>query len=226
MLELFVFSKMNPSSTTKRKTEKQTKMMDLFRWLKPLFTRAKALASSCEQEHVECEFRYGKCNEGYFDTNIGKCTYDTVMRALRKYPHWEKVEHTNATCYYLESMRFEIDDVTEQVTVTDKRAEFSFQYTNLPHFDVRFSVAREKRVTGTPVPEVVDFMRHKQRVSFQRKNVSIDLTIVNGDAIDKDDDAETRYELEVEILDLRQITTDRVLFNVAYKLQCILDVLG
>ena len=201
-------------------------MVAVYQWLKPIFARAKALEVSSEGEKIECEFRFGKCNQNYFDTDVGETKYAILLRALQKYPHWDEVVHKNSTCYYQDNLRVEIDDDTEDVTVLDKRTEFCFEYTHLPHYDVRFSVARETRVQDATIPEVVDFMRHKRRVSFLRKNVSIDLTVVDGNSVDKDDETETRYELEVEIVDLSLVSSEAQLFNTLYKLQCILDVLG
>ena len=41
---------------------------------------------------LECEFRLGKKNNKFFDTNVGDETFFAIKKALEKYEGWEKVE--------------------------------------------------------------------------------------------------------------------------------------
>jgi hypothetical protein len=71
----------------------------------------------------------------------------------------------------------------------------------------------------------MDFVRVKQRHSFVRKNLSIDLTIVTGDPDDIDNEELERYEVELEVLDVKNIRTYEQLYNLIYKVKCILNLL-
>jgi len=58
----------------------------------------------------------------------------------------------------------------------------------------------------------------KERWSFVRKNLSIDLSIVKGNPDDKDCDDDTVYQVEMEIVDLKKVHTSIELFNIVYKI--------
>ena len=58
----------------------------------------------------------------------------------------------------------------------------------------------------------------KERWSFVRKNLSIDMTIVKGTPDDKDSDEDTTYQIEMEIIDPSQISDDDNLFNLLHKI--------
>ena len=65
----------------------------------------------------------------------------------------------------------------------------------------------------------------KERWSFVRKNLEIDMTIVKGTPDDKDSDDDTTYQIEMEIVDPSQIQNKIELFNILYKvfdlLKCV-----
>jgi hypothetical protein len=58
----------------------------------------------------------------------------------------------------------------------------------------------------------------KERWSFVRKNLSIDMTIVKGTPDDKDSDEDTTHQIEMEIIDPSQISDDDNLFNLLHKI--------
>jgi len=43
-----------------------------------------------DEQHIEIELRLGKFNGTMFDTNVGKHTFDKIMKGLNKYTGWEK----------------------------------------------------------------------------------------------------------------------------------------
>ena len=45
-----------------------------------------------DEEHIEVELRLGKYNGSFFDTNMGKETFERVLTGLKKFPKWEKTE--------------------------------------------------------------------------------------------------------------------------------------
>jgi hypothetical protein len=71
----------------------------------------------------------------------------------------------------------------------------------------------------------MDYVRCKKRVSFIRKNLSIDMTIVTGQPDDLDDEEEETYEIELEIIDPSKVQGDNQFFNIVYKIQCVLNTL-
>jgi hypothetical protein len=57
----------------------------------------------------------------------------------------------------------------------------------------------------------------KERWSFVRKNLSIDMTIITGTPDDKDSDDDKMYQIELEILKPSEIQNEIELFNLLYK---------
>ena len=72
----------------------------------------------------------------------------------------------------------------------------------------------------------MDYVRHKQRVSFLRKNLSIDMTVVSGDPDDLDDENEESYEIEMEIVDPTKVNDNDTFYNILHKIECILKTLS
>jgi hypothetical protein len=188
----------------------------LFDQVKPLFNDYKTTP------YVEFEFRLGKKNGTMFDTNVGEPLFNKILEALEKFPDWESVTKSNTTAYYLDEKRMEMnDDDEEDVNTFKKKKIKKFDYI-LPKqpLDIRFCVSQEFP-TDPIEDEVVEFMRCKQRISFVRKNLSIDMTIVTGQQDDLDDETEHTYEIELEILDPSKVNDDSTLFNLIYKIECL-----
>ena len=53
-----------------------------------------------DEEHIEVEIRLGKHNGSLFDTNVGKETFERVLKGLKKFPEWESVKTTTSDVYY------------------------------------------------------------------------------------------------------------------------------
>jgi hypothetical protein len=174
-------------------------------------------------KNIEIEMRFGRKSGSGFDTNVGKAAFEKVMRALTKYGGWEKKTHSKSTVYYFpESKRLTIDDDTEeQVGVVKRRVKVDdFHITGAP-FDVRLGVATE-----TPFEydgeETSTEQKTKERWSFVRKNLSIDMTIVKGDPDDKDADDDTNFQIELEIVKPSAVGSRDELFALLYKIFCVM----
>ena len=195
-------------------------MKDLFLKSKPVFETYKFT------ENVEFEMRLGKINNNMFDTNVGKDAFMRVLGALKTYEAWESVKESTTSVYYKGNTRMTIDEDSEEVTtVQKKKVKVIDQYLKDRPFDVRFCVSVETPVDEDLGDEVMDYVRHKKRVSFVRKNLSIDMTVVCGDPDDLDDENEESYEIELEIIDPTKVNDNDTFYNLLYKIECILKTI-
>ena len=184
-----------------------------------LFERwAQVIETHKASENTEIEIRFGRRSGTKFDTNVGKPTFQKVLQALTRYEGWETTDHSEVTVYYFEGgKRLSVNEQTDEqkgeiktrVTVDD------FQLPNEP-LDVRLGISTE-------VPfeydgeETSTEQKTKERWSFVRKNLSIDMTIITGTPDDKDSDDDKTYQIELEIIDPSQIQNKIELFNLLYK---------
>ena len=194
--------------------------------MKDFFTKCKPLVEANKsKKHVELEMRLGKMNGKIFDTNVGEEIFSKVLRALKKYQQWESVKESEMTVYYKDKTRMTIDEQSEEITCVSKEKVYTVDH-NLPGkpLDVRFAVSLEKPTTQNE-DEVMDHVRHKKRISFLRKNLSIDMTVVTGDPDDLDDESDASYEIELEIVDPKKVTDDDTLYNILYKVECVMKTI-
>ena len=187
----------------------------------PLFAKWEPLIRQhAKRPNTEIEFRFGRPSGKGFDTNVGSAVFDKVSRALRKYDGWESTKHTNATVYYFEgNKRLAVDEETdEQVGHIKKRVLVDdFNMESAP-FNVRLGISSEISFEYDG-DETSTKQTTKERWSFVRKNLSIDMTIVRGTPDDKDSDEDTTYQIEMEIIDPSQISGDENdLFNLLHKI--------
>ena len=195
-------------------------MKDLFLKSKPILDTHKST------KHVEFEMRLGKINNNMFDTNVGKEAFTRVLGALKTYEAWESVKESTTSVYYKGNTRMTINEDSEEVTtVQKKKVKVIDQYLKDRPFDVRFCVSVETPVDEDLGDEVMDYVRHKKRVSFVRKNLSIDMTVVSGDPDDLDDENEESYEIELEIIDPTKVNDNDTFYNLLYKIECILKTI-
>jgi len=192
----------------------------LFNLIKPHFSKLNNLPN------LEIELRLGKFNGKYFDTNVGEASFNKIINSLKQFKGWENIVEVNSTSYFLNDKRMDInEDTQESKTFTKKRL------TKIDHilpdqpFDIRFSTAQEIPIDDMDCDEEMDYMRSKERISFIRKNLSIDMTIVTMEPDDHDDESEKFYEVEMEIIDPSLIKNDKELYNIIFKVQCILNTL-
>ena len=188
--------------------------------VKPIFDQLKS------KPNVEFEFRLGKKNTDMFDTNVGKETFEKILEGLKKFSEWEKVFEQNTSVYYKGNTRMIMDDDTEEMTCMKKTKlkKLDFILEGQP-YDIRFCASNEIPVDPSE-DEVMDYMRVKRRTSFVRKNLTIDLTVVTGQPDDLDDEEDETYEVELEIIDPHKVSGDNQLFNLIYKIQCLLNILS
>ena len=193
----------------------------LFESIKPLFDQHK------NDEHVEFEFRLGKFNCGTFDTDVGKQRFELVLDGLRQYPGWEQIVSINEEVFYRESdnLRISIDSTTGDEKIVKKERVHNEDFDKLrgTPYDVRFGISKE-----TPVEDYegeMDKKKNKYRLSFIRKNLSIDMTIINGDVEDMDTEDPNRYQIEFEIIDPKLVTDDNMLFNIVHKIKDVFNIL-
>jgi len=168
--------------------------------------------------NVEIEWRLGRVGSR-FDPNVGKETFDAVMDGLRKYTGWEETKASEQTVYYFANgARTTIDEKTDEETTVMKKnlVRVDSPLAAFP-FDVRMSVATETPMQRNE-EDVATSVKTKKRWSFVRKNLSIDMTIMQGDPEDKDCDTDTTYHIEFEIVDPAKVESKDVFFNQIYKI--------
>jgi len=193
-------------------------MKELFEKVDPIFSKFQ------NEKNIEFELRLGKINRDYFDTNIGKETFEKILYALKKYPSWESVKHTRDVVYYQDNIRLVINDETEESTQIIKEKLVKIDNVLPGPLDVRFSVARE-----TPFQkDDLEFTDAKQRTreSFVRKNLSIDMTVVSGNPTDFDSEEEQSYQVEFEIINPKLVKDQDTLYNIVHKVQDVLKILS
>ena len=167
------------------------------------------------EEHIEVEMRRGKHNGSLFDTNVGKETFERVLKGLRKYDGWEETKTTSTDVFYDDTNGIRItsdEDTGEQVMVQKiKVVKEDFKFEPL---DVRFSISREIPTHGS---YDMDRKRSKYRHSFIRKNLSIDMTVSSGDSVDMDSEDASSYQIELEIVKPSDVGSYNDLFNILHK---------
>jgi hypothetical protein len=183
------------------------------------------------QPNVEIEIRLGKVNRGKFDTNVGKQTFEKVLRRLRKFTEWESVKESQSTVYYdtAASKRVVMNDETDEMEscVIKKRLHVNDQVLDGFPVDARLGISSEvpyDREQDTE--ENFTRVKKRKRYSFVRKGLSIDLSEVGGDAEDKDSEETTEYQIELEILDPPVNAAERhQVFNIIYKISDICKIM-
>jgi len=191
----------------------------------PLFQKWKPIIEAHKSKpRTEIEIRFGRAAGNGFDTNVGKEAFEKARGALEKYNGWVATKHTNATVYYFNgSKRLTVDeDTDDQVGQIKKRICVNDFTLGEAAFDVRLGVSSEEPWEYDE-EEVSTKQKTKERWSFVRKNLSIDLSIIKGTPDDPDSDEDTSYQIELEIIDPSKVDSDVDLFNLLYK---VFDVLN
>ena len=171
------------------------------------------------EEHIEVEIRLGKHNGSLFDKNVGKETFERVLKGLRKYDGWEETKTTSTDVFYDDTngIRITSDEDTGEQNMIQKinvvKEDFKFE-----PLDVRFSISREIPTHGS---YDMDRKRSKYRHSFVRKNLSIDMTVSSGDNADMDSEDASSYQIELEIVKPSDVNSYNELFNILHKISDI-----
>jgi len=180
-------------------------------------------------EHVEIEMRLGKFNGKMFDTNVGKDNFDKVMTGLQKYNQWDQVVLSDQEVFYRErdNTRITVDDNTGDETIIKKERVKNEDFKRLKNspYDLRISISKELPIQDLQDREM-DKKKTKTRVSFIRKNLSIDMTKCTGDMHDMDAEDPVTYQIELEIVDPTRVQTKDELFNILHKVKDVISILG
>jgi hypothetical protein len=176
--------------------------------------------------NVEIEFRLGKVNRGSFDTNVGFDIFCQIKNSLDLYKGWEACTHSEDQVFYGENGRRAVTDAQTDETVRiikTKVAKVDHICEGRP-FDIRLGIATEVPQEGDD-DDVYDKVKQRRRFSYTRKNLRIDLTCVKGPPDDPDSETDTQYQVELEIIDPKLVTDDRVLYPLVNKVFDLLNVL-
>lgn len=167
------------------------------------------------EEHIEIEMRLGKHNGSFFDTNVGKETFERVHEGLQKFIAWENVKKTTCDIFYndKDNIRITSNHDTGEQTMIQKINVLKEDFRGTPT-DLRFSISREIPTWGD---YEMDRKRTKTRTSFVRKNLSIDMTISSGDNDDMDSEEACSYQIEFEIVRPQDVATRDEFFNIVHK---------
>lgn len=198
-------------------------MNTAFESIRPEFDKHK------NHKHVEFELRLGKKSTkgGTFDTNVGHDDFHRILDGLQRYQGWESIKESEVDIFYDGNRRFIFEgDSDDCIAVTKKKIQkVDIHLENKP-FDVRFGVATETPIKNPEVPGEAD-QKTRKRWSFIRKNLSIDMSIVTGGgAFDPDSEDEAVYQVELEIIDPSKVKTVDELYNICWKVEDILKLLG
>jgi len=174
--------------------------------------------------HVEVEMRLGHIQGHRFDTNVGEQDFKFIMKGLRKYEGWDSIKESVKHVYYEGNKRHSTDISNDNEESIEKK-----NVKNIDHkekkFDIRLSVSQE--FPADVAGEDVEFDRFivKDRVSFVRKKVSIDMTVISGDPDDLDDEEDKQYQVELELIDVDKLNVHE-LRNSIHKVVNIMEMFG
>ena len=175
------------------------------------------------EENIEVELRLGKHNGSLFDTNIGKDTWERVLKGLKNYDGWESTKYIESDVYYndVNNVRITSNEDTGEQTMIQKISVVKEDFKCEP-LDVRVCIAREIPISGE---YEMDRKRTKMRHSFVRKNLSIDMTISSGDNVDMDSEEESSYQIELEIVKPGDVDSVYKLFNIINKVADMVKIM-
>ena len=170
--------------------------------------------------NMEIEIRLGRRSGKGFNTNVGEVSFFKAMKSLNKFKEWWSTSHTSSMVYYCDgSKRITVNQETgEHSRITKKRVLVDDFLLDGP-FDVRRGISAEQPFECDDGDDVITRQATRERWSYVRKNLSIDLTIVKGPNEDK------VYQIEMEIIDRTKISKGE-LFNVINKVFDLLKCIG
>ena len=175
------------------------------------------------EENIEVEVRLGKHNGSLFDTNVGKDTWERVLKGLKNYDGWESTDYNESDVFYNDknNVRITSNEDTGEQTMIQKISVVKEDFKCDP-LDVRVCIAREIPISGE---YEMDRKRTKVRHSFVRKNLSIDMTISSGDNVDMDSEEEASYQIELEIVKPGDVDSVYKLFNIINKVADMVKIM-
>lgn len=155
------------------------------------------------KNHLEIEFRLGKKNNSFFDTNVGKDNFEKLFRRLSRYPEWESVTTQKATVFYgtRKGLRVIYDEEKDEQVLCVCKYNFANMDQILENqpLDVRIALSIENPATYDPEKDVFTNERKRTRTSFVRKGLTIDMSVIESSVDDKDSESPLSYQVELEI---------------------------
>jgi hypothetical protein len=173
----------------------------------------------------EIEFRIGRSARNGFDTNVGVDAYNKVMASLGQYQGWEKVVHSNETIYYGTHGRRAIYNNTTDEIVRCIKQRVTISDFKMEPFDVRLGISTEIPYEPTEDEEEFEKTKNRVRVSFVRKNLSIDVSMISGSPDDLDAEQMTVYQIEMEIIKPEDVKNENELYNIMYKVNDVMKII-
>lgn len=192
----------------------------VFHAVKPVFESLK------DKPYLEVEVRLGRHNGKFFDTNLGKETFDRIVDALKRYDGWEETASEDTEVFIKGDIRMVLNEErdSQEVHRKVKINKIDLNLKDRP-LDARVAFAQEIPVLDFDTDTEMDGVRVRHRDMFLRKNLRIDCTTVQGGEVDPDAEDDTMFQVEMEIIDPTKVNGDNDLFNILYKLQDILDTI-
>ena len=124
------------------------------------------------------------------------------------YPSWtfenafigrdhKKGESITITGYVEHPTETEIDENTGEETIVQKDRIHNEDFKNNANVPLDFRVSISKETPVSDIDRTMDKKKMKERLSFVRKNLSIDLTTCMGDTHDMDSEDPVVYQIEM-----------------------------
>jgi hypothetical protein len=192
----------------------------IFHAVKPRFEVWKDITN------LEVEVRLGRHNGSFFDTNLGKETFERVLASLKAYTGWDETGAEDTEVFTKGDIRMILNEeqCSSEVHQKIKLEKIDIRLKDRP-LDARVSFAKEDPIQEFDPDTEMDGVRTRHRECFLRKNLRIDCTVVQGGEVDPDAEDDVSYQVEMEIIKVSEVKTDNDLFNILYKLQDILDTI-
>jgi hypothetical protein len=193
---------------------------ELFHQWEPLIDNYKNVSGT------EIEIRFGRRSGTRFDTNVGNDTFRKCFDALDAYQGWEEKKFAKYDVYYFDDgKRLQINEQTDEREAVVKRRILvnDFELRGM-QYDVRLGISSE-----TPFEydgETATEQKSKERWSFVRKNLRIDMSRITGNPDDPDDDQDTVYQIELEIINPALLRTRDEAFKLVYKVFDVIKLLA
>lgn len=140
---------------------------------------------------IECKIRFPNMDRDMFHLLIKKLT-----KSFSHSKRWKRID-SHTIDFYRKEKRF--TKIGPEYYNTTKSAPSLLRVIDYDNYDLKFTVSKEK-MSKTKEPKTYDFMRVKDRISFVKGNISIDLTtVIHEDK--QDEEVPPNYEVEVEVID-------------------------
>ena len=178
-------------------------------------------------KNISNEFRLGKFNGTFFDTNIGEKMYISILKGLSKYTGWDRIVQSETEVFFREkdNLRITIDESTNEETIIKKERCTLRILNNLKERLLIYDFQCVKKYQWTMTMKVKWMVKKQKRTSYIRKNVSIDVTSISGNTQDMDSEDPFTYQVEFEIIKPQNVEDKDTLFNIIHKIKDLFNIL-